>query len=209
MINIKWGYKLDLYTRLVLNKLKWKISQRSVKFLSNSRTLNTEASYDIRLRDRRAVWGILVVELHHKLRRIDLAVFLRNLWQVEFPQKALLHGSQEVLHPGVGVFRLHKVLLWQLIVELLRVLTLNVIVERFTITRASRNHKTQTHLEQEWSWALHAENKSFWSDQIGTDFTLFSACDGKVWKWRSARRTTVLMSAPMLQSKQRDMCQPK
>lgn len=88
-----------------------RISKYLEKNSSCSCTLDSEASYDIRLRVCRAVRGVLVVEFHHELRRVDLAVLLRNVRQVEFPQKALLHGSQEVLHPGFGVFLLQKVLL--------------------------------------------------------------------------------------------------
>lgn len=166
-------------------------------------TLNSEAPYDIRLRDCRAVRGVLVVKLHHKLWRVDLAVLLRNIWQVEFPEKALLHGSQEVLHPGVRVFLLRQVLLWKLRVKVLRLLTLDVIIERFAGAGARRNHQTQTHLEQEWSEALHFEVRCFKSHWVDTNFTLFPA-----WK-QTLRlqglkmaipnaRTTVLTSAPML-----------
>lgn len=74
-------------------------------------TLNGEAPYDIGLRNGRTVRGVLVVKLHHKLRRVDLAVLLRHIRQVEFPQKALLHATQKVLHPGLVVFLLQQVLL--------------------------------------------------------------------------------------------------
>lgn len=166
-------------------------------------TLNTEAAYNIRLWDCRVVWGVLVIKLHHKLRRAYLAVLLRNIWQVEFPQKALLHGSQEVLHPRVSVFLLQKVLLWQLRVEILRVLTLNIIIERFAGARAGRNHQTQTHLEQEWSGALHFEIRCFLSHRRISNFTVFLAWKQTLW-WQDLKmvisnaRSTVLMSAPML-----------
>lgn len=166
-------------------------------------TLNSEASYDIRLRDCHAVRRILVVELHHELRRVDLAVLLRNVWQVEFPQKVLLHGSQEVLHVRVHVFLLQKSLLWQLRVKSLRVPSLNVIIERLTGAGASRNHQTQTQLEQECSWVLHFEMRLFLLRRAGANFTFFPARKQTL-RWQGLKmeipnaRTTVLMSAPML-----------
>ena len=138
-----------------------------------SHTLNSEASYDIWLRDRWAVRGVLVVKLHHEWRRVDLAVIPRNIWQVELPQKALLHGSQEVLHPGVSVFLLQEIFLWQLGVDFPWVLTLDVITERFTGAGADRNHQTQTDLEQERSGAPHSEMRFLLSYWVGTEFTFF------------------------------------
>lgn len=166
-------------------------------------TLDSEASYDIRLRDHRAVWSVLVVKLHHEPRWVDFAVLLRNIRQVEFPQKVLLHGSQEVLHPGVGVLLLQKFLLWQLRVQSLWVLTLDVISMRFTGAGANRDHQTQTHLEQEWSGSLHFEIRFFLSHCAGTNFTFFPAWKQTL-RWQGLKmeisnaRTTVLMSAPML-----------
>lgn len=166
-------------------------------------TLGSVTSNDIRLRDCRAVRGILVVELHHELWRADLALLLRNIWQVEFPQKALLHGTQERLHPWVCVFLLQKVHLRQLRVDSLNVLTLDVIIERFTGTGASRHHQTQTHLQQNCSGAQHFEIISSSSHVAETNFTFFPAWKQAL-RWLGLKmeiphaRTTVLMSGPML-----------
>lgn len=168
-----------------------------------SRTLNSETSYDIRLRDSRAVRGVLIVQLHHELRRVDLAVLLGNIRQVEFLQKALLHGSEEVLHPQVRIFLLQKVLLWQLRVKSLRVIVFDVIVERFTGAGATGNHQTQTHLQQKRPEAQHFETISSRSHWAGTNVTFFPA-----WKqtllWQGFEngeppcKDHCLMSAPML-----------